>query len=91
MELAKITTKGQITLPIQVRKKLNLKDGDKVLFMEEDGKIIIDNPSKLAILEAQRDFSGLADELELKTEEDVVKLCKEVRKEIWEKNYADHG
>jgi len=29
MELAKITTKGQITLPIQIRKILNLKDGDK--------------------------------------------------------------
>ena len=31
MELAKITTKGQITLRIQIRKKLNLKNGDKVL------------------------------------------------------------
>ena len=86
MELAKITTKGQITLPVQIRKKLNLKDGDKVLFMEKDGKIIIDNPTKLAILEAQEAFAGLAEELGLKTEEDVVKLCKEVRKEMLEKN-----
>ena len=63
MELAKITTKGQITLPIQIRKKLNLKDGDKVLFMEKDGKIILDNPTRLAILEAQEAFTGLAEEL----------------------------
>ena len=89
MELAKITTKGQITLPIQIRKKLNLKDGDKVLFMEKDGKIIIDNPTKLAILEAQEALAGLAEELGLKSEEDVVELCKEVRKEMLEKNLCE--
>jgi len=90
MELAKITTKGQITLPIQIRKKLNLKDGDKILFMEKDGKIFIDNPTKLAILEAQKAFAGLAEELGLETEEDVVNLCKEVRKEMWEKKNASN-
>jgi AbrB family looped-hinge helix DNA binding protein len=88
MELAKITAKGQITLPIQIRKKLNLKDGDKVLFMEKDGNIMIYNPTKLAILEAQEAFAGLAEELGLETEEDVVRLCKEVRKEMLERNYA---
>lgn len=70
MELAKITSKGQITLPIQIRKKLNLKDGDKVLFIEKDGNIIIDNPTRLVIHEAQEAFAGLADELGLKIEED---------------------
>ena len=91
MELAKITTKGQITLPLQIRKKLNLKDGDKVLFMEKDGKIFIDNPTGLAILKAQEAFAGLADELGMKSEEDVVRVCKEVRKEMLEKNYANNG
>ena len=91
MELAKITTKGQITLPVQIRKKLKLKDGDKVLFMEKDGKIFIDNPTKLAILEAQEAFAGLAEELGLETEEDVVNLCKEVRKEMWGKKNADNS
>ena len=32
MELAKITPKGQITIPIEIRKKLGIKDGDKVAF-----------------------------------------------------------
>ena len=31
MELAKITSKGQITLPISIRRALKLKDGDKWL------------------------------------------------------------
>jgi len=91
MEVAKITTKGQITLPIQIRKKLNLKEGDKVVFLEKNGEIIVDNPTKSAILEAQNAFAGLAEELGLKTEEDVVELCKNARKEMWEKNNANNG
>ncbi|NBD33576.1 MAG: AbrB/MazE/SpoVT family DNA-binding domain-containing protein, partial [Cyanobacteria bacterium] len=39
MELAKVTSKGQITIPVEIRKQLNLKPGDKVLFIEENGKI----------------------------------------------------
>ena len=91
MELAKITTKGQITLPINIRRKLNLKDGDKVAFIEQDGEYKIINPTKSAILEAQNAFAGLADELGLKSEEDVINLCKQVRKDMWEKNNADNG
>ena len=91
MELAKITAKGQITIPVQVRKMLGVKDGDKVVFWNEGNKIIIENSTRLALREAQESFAGLADELGLKSEEDVVNLCKEVRKEKWEKNYADNG
>lgn len=91
MELAKITSKGQITLPITIRRKLNLKDGDKIAFIEKDGEYKIINPTKLAILEAQKALAGLADELGLKSEEDVINLCKQVRKDMWEKNNADNG
>ena len=90
VEVAKITTKGQITLPIQIRKRLNLKEGDKVIFIENNGKIIIDNPAKSIIAEAQKAFAGLADELGLQNEEDVIELCREVRKEMWEKNNANN-
>lgn len=90
MELAKITAKGQITIPVQIRKKLNLKDGDKVVFVEENGKVVMENSTKLAIREAQAAFEGLSKELGLKTEEDVVALAKNIRKEIWEKKHADH-
>ena len=39
MELAKVTSKGQITIPIEIRKKLGIKNGDKILFVEESGRI----------------------------------------------------
>jgi len=90
MELAKITTKGQITIPVQIRRMLNLKDGDKVVFIANDGKVVMENSTKLAIGEAQADFTGLKEELGLKTEEDVIKLVKEVRQEMWDKKYANN-
>ncbi|MBX3268559.1 MAG: AbrB/MazE/SpoVT family DNA-binding domain-containing protein [Acidobacteria bacterium] len=31
---AKITSKGQITIPLEVRKKLGLRPGDKIVFEE---------------------------------------------------------
>lgn len=38
MDIAKITNGGQITTPINIRKKLGLKDGDKVIFIEDGEK-----------------------------------------------------
>jgi AbrB family looped-hinge helix DNA binding protein len=80
MELAKITSKGQITLPMGIRKKLRLKDGDKVAFIEMDDRIVIANPISIAIKDAQEAFAGEAERLGLKDEDDVVALVKEVRR-----------
>ena len=85
MELAKITSNGQITLPLGIRQNLNLKDGGKVAFIEQNGVYTIINPLSLAIENAQKAFVGEADRLGLKTEEDIVNLVKEIRKEMREK------
>lgn len=36
MEIAKISSKGQVTIPISVRNKLKLKTGDKIVILEEN-------------------------------------------------------
>lgn len=56
MELAKVTSKGQVTIPIDIRKKLGIKNGDKVLFVEEAGRIYMLNASMDALREAQNAF-----------------------------------
>jgi AbrB family looped-hinge helix DNA binding protein len=43
VELAKISTRGQITLPLSIRKRLGVNDGDKVVFLEENGHVIVEN------------------------------------------------
>jgi len=80
MELAKITSKGQITIPIDIRRKLGVKEGDKVLFIEENGKIYILNSSMEALKEAQAAFSGEAERTGLKNEDDVVAMMKDFRR-----------
>ncbi len=81
MELAKITSKGQVTIPVEIRKKLGLKNGDKVLFLEEEGRVYMMNSSMDALREAQRAFAGEAQKAGLNSEEDVVQLIKELRQE----------
>lgn len=91
MEIAKVSSKGQITIPAEIRKKLNLKEGDKVLFLEEDGKIILLNAGYVAIKEAQKAMEQEAEKVGLKNEEDVIELTKEVRKELWKQKYEDNA
>lgn len=82
MELAKITTRGQITIPAEIRKKLGVKDGDKVVFLEENGRIIVANAAMVALKSAQDAFAGEAQRLDLETEQDVAGLVKDVRREV---------
>lgn len=81
MELAKVTSKGQITIPIEIRRKLGIKEGSKVLFLEEAGRIYLANSSMEALKEAQLAFEEEAERVGLKTEEDIVAMVKELREE----------
>ena len=87
MELSRISSKGQVTIPVAIRKKLNLKEGDKVLFMEDEGKIFITNASLVAFRKIQTEMEGEAEKPGLKTEEDVVAFVKSIRKERREKEH----
>lgn len=85
MEVAKITSKGQITIPIEIRKKLKLKEGNKIVFLEKEGKYYIENSDFIdAVNRMQDKFKGESERLNLKNEQDVVDMVKEIRKELWE-------
>lgn len=81
MELAKVTSKGQITIPIAIRRELGIKDGDKVMFIRQEGKVVMMNASPDALAEVQQAFSGMADDLGLESEQDVVDMVREIRAE----------
>jgi AbrB family looped-hinge helix DNA binding protein len=38
---SRITTRGQITVPTEVRRKFGLKPGDILCFLEVDGSIVL--------------------------------------------------
>ena len=52
MEEAKILKKGQLVIPIHMRKKLGLKPGDSVKFFDYDGAIHIIPSTKTPVKEA---------------------------------------
>ena len=79
MELAKVTSKGQITIPQEIRKKLKLKEGDKVFFVEDNGSIQFLNASQVAIRAVQNGMSGEAEKCGFSTEDDVIQYIKQLR------------
>ena len=79
MELATVTSKGQITIPVKIRNKLSLKTGDQVFFMKEKGKIVFQNASQIELSTIQKEMDGKAEKAGFKTEEDVVDYIKELR------------
>ena len=91
MEVAKITSRGQITIPIDIRKKLGVREGDKVVFFEDRGKIIVANAMKIAFANMREAFAGEAARLGLQDEQDVVALVDETRAKLWERRNADHA
>lgn len=80
MELAKVTTKGQVTIPKSIRDLLDLKEGSKIIFIKKGNDIIIQNSAMIALEKIQNAFNGEAERLDLETEDDVVELIKEFRK-----------
>jgi len=56
MNLAKLSIRGQVVVPVEIKKKLNLKAGDKILFLERgDGEIVISNASFTVLSNIRKD------------------------------------
>ncbi len=80
MELAKLTSKGQITIPLAIRNMLGLKTGDKVFFEESRGKVYITNASQITLANIQTQMQGEAEKAGFQTEDDVIAYIKKSRK-----------
>jgi AbrB family looped-hinge helix DNA binding protein len=91
MELAKVTNKGQVTIPISVRQRLGIKEGDKLLFIDKPEGVFVVNPTLYALEKIGKAFEGEAERLGLDNEDDVVAMVKEIRRERWEINNANHA
>ena len=82
MEVAKISSKGQITIPVAVRNKLKLNTGDKIVIFEENGRFYFENSAMLAFMRAEEAFAGEAEKAGFQTEEEMQEYMKEIRKEV---------
>lgn len=82
MEVSRISSKGQVTIPKTIRELLNLNEGDRVAFLEENGKIMITKASLIALNELQDALSKEAKEKSI-SEEELLNELKAVREELW--------
>jgi len=80
MEVAKITSKGQITIPSSIRIKMGLKKGDKILFLEDNGKFFLLNSASVVLKDFQNIMKGEAENVGFTSPDDVVEYIKSRRK-----------
>lgn len=68
MELSRVSANGQVTVPKAVRERLNLREGDRVAFVEENGQVVLTKASVVALrslqetLQREAETQGLAEE-----------------------------
>ena len=78
---AKVMSKGQVTIPKDVRNVLGVSNGDRVSFIVEGNTVRIVNSAVYAMQMLQQEMRGEADKAGLETDDDVANLISEMRKE----------
>ena len=77
VESAKVLPKGQVTLPKDIRRKLGVENGDRVVMVWDSDRVVMMNAAVYGMRILQREFDGVADRLGLETEDDVTALFTE--------------
>lgn len=72
--VSRITSKGQVTIPLEIREDKGLDEGDQVMFIEVGGEVIMDKTENLFSI-----FRRRAKEIGL-TKEQLAKEMKEQKK-----------
>jgi len=78
---AKVMTKGQITLPKDIREALGVKTGDRVTLIRQDNQVIMMNSAVYAMKILQAAMEGEAEKAGLRSDGDVASLVMEMRSE----------
>lgn len=78
---AKVMSKGQVTIPKDVRDILGIESGDRVTFIVENGNVRIVNSAIYAMQLFQKNMKGEAEKSGLNSDDDVIQLVEELRSE----------
>ena len=62
LDLGKTTSKGQITIPVEIRKFLGISKGDRIIFERKDGEIIIKKAQEKSLVSFLESMSPLSEE-----------------------------
>jgi AbrB family looped-hinge helix DNA binding protein len=76
---AKVMSKGQITLPVDIRRNMGLSTGDRVAVIYDNDRIVLMNPAHYAMEVLQKEMAGEWEKAGLNSDEDVIELVREMR------------
>lgn len=85
-KLSMVQEKGQVTIPAEIRKKLGLKKGDLVSFVETDQGVLI-KPAEVIVTESL-DELGRALKAKGLTLEQLMDRGREIRGQLIEQEYG---
>lgn len=79
---AKVMSKGQITLPVDIRKNMGLSTGDRVALIYENNRVVLMNPAIYAMETLQKEMDDEWEKAGIHSQEDLDDLLREVRAEV---------
>ena len=82
MDNAKVMSKGQVTIPKEIRNLLRIDEGDHVTFICDGDYAIVMNANICAMRILQKEMAGEWAKAGIGSEDDIMELCHEVRAEI---------
>ncbi len=68
---ARVMSKGQVTIPKNIRTYLGINSGDRVTFVVEDGTVKVINSAVYAMKKFQKEMAGEAEKSGFYSEEDI--------------------
>ena len=78
---AKVMSKGQVTIPKDVREILGISSGDRITFVVENGNVRLINSAVYAMQLLQAQMANEAENTGLTSDDAIMDLVKEVRAE----------
>lgn len=78
---ARVMSKGQVTIPKNVREALGVKAGDRVTFVVDGSNVRVINSTVYALMRFQEQMKGEAEKAGLFSEEDVAEWITQSRRE----------
>ena len=87
--IVKMTSKGQLTLPIEFRKTLKLEKGSYLLVNRMGGRHILMEKIETSPLDMITEVFGRDVKKKGITKKDLEKTIEEVREQMWEERYEN--
>ena len=76
---AKVMSKGQVTIPKEVREVLGVQSGDKITFIVDGTTVRVVNAAQYAMRLLQEEMRGEAEQVGLTSEDDVTAFISSMR------------